>query len=293
MSIVDERKRCIQMVYFSLRWLFVVIGAIIAAVAIELFLLPNHIIDGGIIGISLILNRLSAINFGLLVFIINLPFLYIGYKHLGKGFFIYSLLGIVGLAVTEAILHQFHFAPITDTPLLATIFGGLLLGIGVGIVIRNGGAMDGTEILSLILTKRLPFTVGECVLVFNLFVFAWAAFVFGIENAMYSVLTYYVAAKAIDTVVEGLDATKAVMIVSSHYEELTTIITQRLGKGVTRLKAQGGYEGDKKDVLYVVVKRMEVIQLKKAIYEVDKHAFFTIIDAHESRGSTFKQKEDH
>ncbi len=293
MSIVEERKRCIQMVYFSLRWLFVVIGAIIAAVAIELFLLPNHIIDGGIIGISLILNRLSAINFGLLVFIINLPFLYIGYKHLGKGFFIYSLLGIVGLAVTEAILHQFHFAPITDTPLLATIFGGLLLGIGVGIVIRNGGAMDGTEILSLILTKRLPFTVGECVLVFNLFVFAWAAFVFGIENAMYSVLTYYVAAKAIDTVVEGLDATKAVMIVSSHYEELTTIITQRLGKGVTRLKAQGGYEGDKKDVLYVVVKRMEVIQLKKAIYEVDKHAFFTIIDAHESRGSTFKQKEDH
>ncbi len=293
MSIVDERKRCIQMVYFSLRWLFVLIGAIFAAVAIELFLLPNNIIDGGIIGISLILNQLSSINFGLLVFIINLPFLYIGYKHLGKGFFIYSLLGIVGLAVTEAILHQFHFAPITDTPLLATIFGGLLLGIGVGIVIRNGGAMDGTEILSLIITKRLPFTVGECVLVFNLFVFAWAAFVFGIENAMYSVLTYYVAAKAIDTVVEGLDATKAVMIVSSHYEELTTIITQRLGKGVTRLKAQGGYEGDKKDVLYVVVKRMEIIQLKKAIYAVDKHAFFTIIDAHESRGSTFKQKEDH
>ncbi|GAF24122.1 MULTISPECIES: YitT family protein [Shouchella] len=281
------------MVYFSLRWLFVLIGAIFAAVAIELFLLPNNIIDGGIIGISLILNQLSSINFGLLVFIINLPFLYIGYKHLGKGFFIYSLLGIVGLAVTEAILHQFHFAPITDTPLLATIFGGLLLGIGVGIVIRNGGAMDGTEILSLIITKRLPFTVGECVLVFNLFVFAWAAFVFGIENAMYSVLTYYVAAKAIDTVVEGLDATKAVMIVSSHYEELTTIITQRLGKGVTRLKAQGGYEGDKKDVLYVVVKRMEIIQLKKAIYAVDKHAFFTIIDAHESRGSTFKQKEDH
>lgn len=293
MSIVDERKRCIQMVYFSLRWLFVLIGAIFAAVAIELFLLPNNIIDGGIIGISLILNQLSSINFGLLVFIINLPFLYIGYKHLGKGFFIYSLLGIVGLAVTEAILHQFHFAPITDTPLLATIFGGLLLGIGVGIVIRNGGAMDGTEILSLIITKRLPFTVGECVLVFNLFVFAWAAFVFGIENAMYSVLTYYVAAKAIDTVVEGLDATKAVMIVSSHYEELTTIITKRLGKGVTRLKAQGGYEGDKKDVLYVVVKRMEIIQLKKAIYAVDKHAFFTIIDAHESRGSTFKQKEDH
>ncbi|UTR08292.1 YitT family protein [Alkalihalobacillus sp. LMS6] len=279
--------------YSSVRWLLVIVGAIFAAVAIELFLLPNNIIDGGIIGISLILNRITSINFGLLVFLLNIPFLYIGYKHLGKSFFVYSLLGIIGLAATEAILHQFHFAPITDTPLLATIFGGLLLGIGVGIVIRNGGAMDGTEILSLLITKRLPFTVGECVLVFNIFVFAWAVFVFGIENAMYSVLTYYVAAKAIDTVVEGLDSTKAVMIVSSHYDELTNILTQRLGKGVTRLKGQGGYEGDEKDVLYVVVKRMEIMQLKKAIYAVDKHAFFTIINAHESRGSTFKRKDDH
>lgn len=279
--------------YSSVRWLLVIVGAIFAAVAIELFLLPNNIIDGGIIGISLILNRITSINFGLLVFLLNIPFLYIGYKHLGKSFFVYSLLGIIGLAATEAILHQFHFAPITDTPLLATIFGGLLLGVGVGIVIRNGGAMDGTEILSLLITKRLPFTVGECVLVFNIFVFAWAVFVFGIENAMYSVLTYYVAAKAIDTVVEGLDSTKAVMIVSSHYDELTKILTQRLGKGVTRLKGQGGYEGDEKDVLYVVVKRMEIMQLKKAIYAVDKHAFFTIINAHESRGSTFKRKDDH
>lgn len=279
--------------YSSVRWLLVIVGAIFAAVAIELFLLPNNIIDGGIIGISLILNRITSINFGLLVFLLNIPFLYIGYKHLGKSFFVYSLLGIIGLAATEAILHQFHFAPITDTPLLATIFGGLLLGIGVGIVIRNGGAMDGTEILSLLITKRLPFTVGECVLVFNIFVFAWAVFVFGIENAMYSVLTYYVAAKAIDTVVEGLDSTKAVMIVSSHYDELTEILTQQLGKGVTRLKGQGGYEGDEKDVLYVVVKRMEIMQLKKAIYAVDKHAFFTIINAHESRGSTFKRKDDH
>ncbi|MFB4211459.1 YitT family protein [Shouchella sp. JSM 1781072] len=293
MTIVKEREAFTLRSYSSVRWLLVIVGAIFAAVAIELFLLPNNIIDGGIIGISLILNRITSINFGLLVFLLNIPFLYIGYKHLGKSFFVYSLLGIIGLAATEAILHQFHFAPITDTPLLATIFGGLLLGIGVGIVIRNGGAMDGTEILSLLITKRLPFTVGECVLVFNIFVFAWAVFVFGIENAMYSVLTYYVAAKAIDTVVEGLDSTKAVMIVSSHYDELTNILTQRLGKGVTRLKGQGGYEGDEKDVLYVVVKRMEIMQLKKAIYAVDKHAFFTIINAHESRGSTFKRKDDH
>ncbi len=136
--------------------------------------------------------------------------------------------------------------------------------------------MDGTEILSLIITKRLPFTVGECVLVFNLFVFAWAAFVFGIENAMYSVLTYYVAAKAIDTVVEGLDATKAVMIVSSHYEELTTIITQRLGKGVTRLKAQGGYEGDKKRCALCCCKT-------NGNYSVEKKRFMQSTNMHFSR----------
>ncbi|WP_078391059.1 YitT family protein [Shouchella patagoniensis] len=276
-----------------IRCSLVIIGAIIAAIAIEWFLLPNSIIDGGIIGISLILNTLTQINFGLLVFLLNLPFLYVGYKHLGGQFFLFSLIGIVALAATEAVLHHWHLAPLTSTPLLATIFGGLLLGLGVGLVIRNGGALDGTEILSLLITKKLPFTVGECVLVFNIFVFAWAAFVLGIENAMYSILTYYVAAKAIDAVVEGLDSTKAVMIVSKKYEQLTKAITDDLGKGVTRLKGQGGYDGEEKDVLYVVVRRMEIMRLKKTIYTYDKNAFFTIINAHESRGSTFTRKEEH
>lgn len=276
-----------------IRCSFVLLGAIIAAIAIEWFLLPNSIIDGGIIGISLILNSLTTINFGLLVLLLNIPFLFVGYKHLGLQFFLFSLVGIIGLAATEALLHHLHLAPLTSTPLLATIFGGLLLGLGVGLVIRNGGALDGTEILSLLITKKLPFTVGECVLVFNIFVFGWAAFVFGVENAMYSILTYYVAAKTIDSVVEGLDSTKVVMIVSKQYDELTKVITCKLGKGVTRLKGQGGYNGEEKDVLYVVVKRMEIMRLKKTIYELDKHAFFTIINAHESRGSTFKRKEEH
>ncbi|GIN10915.1 UPF0750 membrane protein YqfU [Shouchella clausii] len=277
----------------SFRIFTVIAGAILAAIAIEWFLLPNSIIDGGIIGISLILNAITSFNFGILVLFLNVPFLYFGFLYLGKRFLIYSLTGNIILAVSEALLHHWHLEPLTTTPLLATIFGGLLLGLGVGLVIRSGGALDGTEVLGLLLTRKIPFTVGECVLVFNVVVFAWAAFVYGFENAMYSILTYYVAAKTIDAVVEGPDQTKAVMIVSDHYEQLTEAITAKLGKGVTRLKGQGGYQGKEKDILYVVVGRLEIMQLKNTIYEHDRNAFFTIIDAHESRGAAFKGKEDH
>ncbi|WP_059105649.1 YitT family protein [Shouchella shacheensis] len=285
-----SRRTTFSLIY---RYVLVIVGAVIAAASIELFLLPNNIIDGGIIGISLILNSLTNLNFGILVFILNIPFLFFGFKYIGKRFLFFSLTGIVALALAEAVLHQVELEALTHISLLATIFGGLMLGVGVGIVIRYGGALDGTEIMGLLLMKKLPFTVGECVLVFNIFVFAWASFVYGIDKAMYSVLTYYVAAKTIDAVVEGMDGTKAVMVVSGSYEEMTKAITSKLGRGVTRLKAEGGYRGDQKDVLYVVVTRLEVMPLKNIIYEVDRNAFFTIMDTHESKGSSFKSVHDH
>src|SRR5690606_449444 len=144
--------------------------------------------DGGIIGISLILNHLTNINFGILIIIFNIPFLFAGYKHIGKNFCFSSLFGIAALAVVESQLH--HFSPFTTEPLLATICGGLIVGVGVGIVIRHGGALDGTEILVILLTKKLPFSIGEFVMFFNVFVFGWAGFVLGWEQAMYSIITY-------------------------------------------------------------------------------------------------------
>lgn len=272
--------------HFIVKHIMLLVGAALAATSIELFLVQNSIIDGGIIGISLLLNHITGINFGILVFLINLPFLIFGYKYIGKSFFISSLFSIIMLAVIEPNLQRFD--AITNEPLLATVFGGMLLGAGVGIVIRYGGALDGTEILSILLSKRIPYSVGEIVMFFNVFIFGWAGFILGWEQAMYSILTYYIASKTIDAVTQGLNDTKAVIIVSDEYEELAETINKRLGRTVTKLHGQGGFYGNEKDIIYVVIIRLEISKLKNIVYEIDPNAFTTIMDAQEARGGKFK-----
>jgi uncharacterized membrane-anchored protein YitT (DUF2179 family) len=272
--------------HFILKHIMLIIGATLAAIAIELFLVQNSIIDGGIIGISLLLNHISGINFGVLVFILNLPFLFFGYKYIGKSFFFSSLYSIILLAIIEPNLQRFD--AITTEPLLATVFGGMMLGAGVGIVIRYGGALDGTEILSILLTKKIPYSVGEIVMFFNIFIFGWAGFVLGWEQAMYSILTYYIASKSIDAITQGFNDTKAAIIVSDEYEELAETINKRLGRTVTKLHGQGGFYANEKDIIYVVIIRLEISKLKDIIYEVDPNAFTTIMDAQEARGGKFK-----
>ena len=273
---------------FISRLLFMTIGASLAALSIELFLVPNSIIDGGIIGIGLILNILTGIPFGILILVLNLPFLFAGYKHIGKNFFFSSAFAIVILAIIEATLKAANFEPFTSEPLLATVFGGLMLGIGVGLVIRNGGALDGTEILGILLTKRIPYSVGEFVMFMNVFIFSWAGFVLGWEQAMYSILTYYIAAKAIDAVIQGLHDTQAILIVSPESEELAETINARLGRSVTKLHGRGGYTDIETDVIYVVITRLELSKLKEIAREVDPNAFITVMDTQEAHGSKFK-----
>jgi uncharacterized membrane-anchored protein YitT (DUF2179 family) len=268
------------------RFLMIIIGAGMAAASIELFLIPNRIIDGGIIGVSLILDYLTPANFAILVLVLNLPFMYNGYKQIGKTFVISSLVGIISLGVIETVLHGIE--PFTDQSILATVFGGVVLGTGVGLVIRHGGSLDGTEILGILLAKRLPFSIGEFVMFINIFVFLWAGFVFGWEQAMYSVMTYYIAFKTIDTVIQGLDETKAVIIVSDHYEEISNGILDRLGRGTTKLKGKGGYTDEEKEVIYAVITRLEVMKLKNIVYEIDPNAFITIMNTQETRGAKFK-----
>ena len=268
------------------RLFMIMIGAFLAAAAIELFLVPNQLIDGGIIGISLILDHLTAFNFAILVVVLNLPFMYYGYKQIGKTFAFSTLFGIIGLATFETLLH--HTDPFTTEPILGTVFGGLTLGLGVGLVIRHGGSMDGTEILGILLTKKIPFSIGEFVMFTNIFIFTWAGFVFSWENAMYSVMAYYIAFKTIDTVIQGLDETKAVLIVSDLYEEISNAILDRLGRGTTKLVGKGGYTDEEKEVIYVVITRLEVTKLKSVIYDIDPHAFITIMNTQETRGAKFK-----
>ncbi|MGM8213086.1 YitT family protein [Virgibacillus sp. W0430] len=276
-----------QVIRFIYRYIMLMIGAAMAAASIELFLVPNLIIDGGVIGVALLLNNLSGINFGVLIFIINLPFLYTGYKHIGKSFFISSLFGIVFLAIIENLL--LTMSPVTNEPLLATVFGGLILGAGVGLVIRNGGSLDGTEILGILLSKKIPFSVGEFVMFVNIFVFGWAGFVLGWEQAMYSILTYYIASKAIDAVVQGLSGdTKAAIIVSDEYEEVARAINDRLGRMVTKVYGKGGYHHVDKEIIYVVITRLEVAKLKSIVHDKDEKAFITIMDTQEVHGGRFK-----
>ncbi|MEH7123607.1 YitT family protein [Bacillus sp. JJ1532] len=270
---------------------FICLGSVLMGVGIEEFLVPNKILDGGITGISIMLSHVTGIKLGLFIFILNLPFFYIGYKQIGKTFAFSTLLGITVLSVSTALLHD---VPVfTKDPLLATVFGGIILGAGVGIVIRYGGSLDGTEILAIIVNKKLPFSVGEIVMFFNLFIFTSAGFVFGWNRAMYSVLAYFIAYKTIDIVIQGLDESKSVWIISENHKIVGDAILARLGRGVTYLNGEGAYTGDDKKVIFCVITRLEEAKLKTIVEEIDPHAFLAIANITEVRGGRFKKKAIH
>lgn len=201
LSTVQHKKLPKRAVFW--RILFVTIGAVLMAVALELFLIPNNILDGGITGISIIISYLTDWRVGFILFILNLPFVYLGYKQIRKTFAFATLYGIFVLSLTSVFLHNAYV--VTNDLLLDTVFGGIILGTGVGIVIRAGGSLDGTEVLSILMSHKLPFSVGEVVMFFNFFIFATAGFIFSWDRAMYSIITYYIASKVMDLVVEGFN----------------------------------------------------------------------------------------
>ncbi|MGA8943090.1 MAG: YitT family protein [Thermoactinomyces sp.] len=273
------------------RIVFIMIGAFLVAVGLEIFLVPNQVIDGGIVGISIITSHLTSLNLGMLLFLLNLPFLFIGYKQIGKTFAISTLFGIMVMSVGTNLLH--NVPGLTHDPLLASVFGGIILGVGVGLVIRYGGSLDGTEILSILINKKVPFSVGQLVMFFNLFILSSAGFVFGWDRAMYSLITYFIAFKVIDITIEGFDETKSVWIISDKTEELGNIILYRLGRGVTYLVGEGAYTGDSKKVIFCIVSRLEEAKLKSIVEEVDPNAFLAIGNIHDVQGGQFKKKDIH
>ncbi|KAB2331026.1 YitT family protein [Bacillus mesophilum] len=273
------------------RMIFIIIGAIFMGIGIEEFLVPNQILDGGIVGISIILSHLTDIKLGIFIFLLNIPFFYIGYKQIGKTFALSTLLGIGVLSLTTLLLHN---VPVfTSDLLLATVFGGISLGIGVGIVIRYGGSLDGTEILAILLNKNLPFSVGEIIMFFNVFIFVTAGFVFGWDRAMYSIITYFIAFKTIDVVIQGLDESKSAWIISENHQFIGEAIIARLGRGVTYLKGEGAFTGDDKKVIFVVITRLEEAKLKTIVEELDPNAFLAVANISEVRGGRFKKKAIH
>ena len=256
-----------------------------AAFSLEAFLVPNLILDGGITGISIIISQLTKLPLGFFVIILNIPFVYIGYKNLGKRFLTKAAYSMI---VFSLLLQVFHTLPtMTDDVLLATVFGGFLLGIGVGLVIRYGGCLDGTESIAIVISKKTSLSVGQFVMICNLIIFSIAGIIFSMDRAMYSLLTYFITFKVIDFVSEGFEQAKAIMIITEHGQSLANQIYKTLGRTVTFLEGNGLLSGEK-TVLYCVITRLEVQELRKIVDEEDRSAFITVTDVSEIIGKHIK-----
>ncbi|WP_235828093.1 YitT family protein [Brevibacillus migulae] len=273
------------------RGLFITLGAALMAVGLEIFLVPNQVIDGGITGISIMLAHLTSLPIGIFLLGLNLPFLILGYKQIGKTFALSTLYGVTVMSIGTTLLHPVQ--SLTQEPLLAAVFGGIILGIGVGLVIRYGGSLDGTEIVAILVNKKTPFSVGEVVMFLNIFILGGAGFIFGWDNAMYSLIAYFIAFKMIDITVEGFNESKSVWIISDQHKEIGDALLARLGRGVTYLNGEGGYSGDDKKVIFCVVTRLEEAKLKLIVEETDPTAFLAIGTIHDVKGGRFKKRDIH
>ena len=267
--------------------IFLTFGASLAAFALEEFLVPNLILDGGVNGISMILSNLTKGSLSIFVICLNIPFLLLGVKGMGKEFLLKSAYSMIVFSIVLNMLDTYREA--TDDKLLATIYGGILLGIAVGMVIRFGGCLDGTEVAAIMISKKTNFSLGQVVLAFNFVIYAVAGILFGLDRALYSLLTYGICYKIIDMVVEGIDQAKEVIIITNQAEEIANDIYRILGRTVTIMDGQGLINGDTK-ILYVIVTRFELSDIRNIVDKPDRQAFITISEVTEIYGNHIKKK---
>jgi uncharacterized membrane-anchored protein YitT (DUF2179 family) len=262
-------------------FLWIALGAFLAAVAIRIFLLPNQLIDGGVVGISLIIARLYGDGYlSYVLILLNIPFIYLAYTYIRRSFVIHMLIAVVLFAGFLMVLRS--APPFIGDPLEIIVFGGAILGIGCGLIIRHGGCLDGTEILAIIINRRKGFTVGQVVLFINVFIFGAYGWIFQDWHiALRSLMTYIVAFKMIDLVIVGLDELKSALIISSKPKELGNAIMTELGLGLTIMHGKGGFSGDTREILFVIIERLDLSELKEIVLRVDPTAFMAIEDLHE------------
>ena len=276
--------------------LSVMLGVIIAAFALKSFLVPNHFFDGGVTGLSLLIHELYDLNLAIAIVIFNLPLIIISYFTVGKNFAKKTFLSVLFLGIC---LWQLPSLDITHDKIIVAIFGGAFLGIGVGLVMRAGAALDGIEVLALYTLKRTSFTITEIILGINIIIFGIAALKFGIETSLYSVLTYFAATKTIDYVVEGIQAFTGVTIISAKSEEIKYQLVNKLGRGITVYKGERGFLPGKYDVsadcdiIYTVITRLEMRKLKNLIYDIDSNAFVFANTIKEASGGIIKSRVKH
>ena len=260
-------------------------GSMLAAFAIEEFLVPCLILDGGIVGISMILSTLNRWPLSVVNVLLNIPFILFGAKKLGRQFLIRSIFAMLVFSLGLRLFDNMTDA--TEQYLLAVCYGGVLLGVGVGFIIRSGGVLDGTEVVAILLNRKYNLPVGRVVLIFNVMIYGAAGFLFGLDRAMYSLLTYFITSRVLDIVESVMEQAKAAVIITNDSETIADEIYRRLGRTVTRVQGEGLISG-KKDVLYCVLTRFEVRELKNIIKDIDSSAFITISDVSEIIGEHIK-----
>ena len=273
--------------------ILIIIGAAITAYGLEAVLIPNSVIDGGVTGVSIMGAKIFGLPLGLFLFILNIPFVYLGYKQVGRTFAIMSVIGIAALSAGTVLMHSITPILSEKDPLLIVASGGILLGVGIGIVLRNGGALDGSEVLAVLISRKVPFSVGDIILVINVFIFAIAAFVYDLESALYSALTYYIAKTVIDIVQVGLETSKQVKVISKHSKEIGDAIQARLGRSITYTFGRGGFSNEDTEIINCIISRMEETKLLDIVREHDPSAFVVISDVSEVRGGSFKKRDIH
>ncbi|MFD1064972.1 YitT family protein [Oceanobacillus locisalsi] len=271
-----------------LRGLIIVIGGFITAYGLEAVLIPNSVSDGGVTGLSIVGSQWTGLPLGVLIAILNIPFIYLGYKQIGKGFALFSVLGIASLAISTSMMHHIPtIIGIEGDTLLVTVVGGIIIGFGMGLALRNGGALDGIDMLAVLLSRKLPFGTSDLILFLNLFVFIVVSTVFGLRGALMSGIAYFIASKVIHLIEEGLSSTKAVYIITGYADEMIKEIRDRLGRGCTVQHVEGGYSKKEFRQVKSIITRLEESKMKEIIQDVDPEAFITVHEVTEVRGGNF------
>jgi uncharacterized membrane-anchored protein YitT (DUF2179 family) len=269
-----------------------IIGGMIAAYGLESVLIPNSVSDGGITGISIVVSQLTGVPLGVFLGILNIPFVYLGYKQIGKSFAILSVTGIASLSVGTLIMHRVPTIIDGDT-LLVTVVGGIILGLGMGLSLRNGGALDGIDMLAVLLSRKLPFGTSDLILFLNVFVFIVVSTVFGLQGAVLSAIAYFIASKVIHIVEEGLSGAKTFKIITGAPEVMVETIRDRLGRSATLNQIQGAYSKECYYEITCVINRLEERKMKEIINQVDPEAFVVVYEVSEVKGGNFRKRDIH
>ena len=273
--------------------LFLSLGVLSAGFGLESFLIPNKFIDGGATGISLLLSEITAYPLPLFLVLVNIPFILLGFNQLGKWFVIKTILAIIGLAICVTVV---PYPVITSDKLLVAVFGGFFLGAGIGLAVRGGGVLDGTEILAIFISRKTSMSVGDTIFLINVIIFSVAAYFLSIETAFYSILIYFSASKTLTFLIEGIEEYIGVTIISPKSEEIFSMVTEKLGRGITVYKGKRGFgkkghsHSEEMSILYTVVTRLETSRLQTQVEAIDPHAFIIMHNIKDTKGGMIKKR---